>query len=213
MCVESVSSAESENQVKSGLLLDVVVGKGPAVLELLSGENQPLLIGWDSLLVLDLGLHVLNGVRWLNVEGDGLSGEGLDEDLHSTSESEDEMESGLLLDVVIGEGSAILELLSSEDESLLIWGNTFLVLDLSLDILDGVCGLNIKSDGLTSQSLDEDLHTTSKSEDQVEGGLLLDVVIRESSSIFELLSSENESLLIGWDSFLVLDLGPILNQY
>ena len=101
--------------MKSGLLLDIVVGKGPAVLELLSGENQPLLIGWDSLLVLDLGLHVLNGVRWLNIEGDGLSGEGLDEDLHSTSESEDQMESGLLLDVVIGKGSAVLELLTGED--------------------------------------------------------------------------------------------------
>ena len=50
--------------------------------------------------------------------------------------------------------------------------------------------------------------TTSESEDQMESGLLLDVVIRESSSIFELLSGEDQSLLIGWDAFLVLDLGP-----
>ena len=64
------------------------------------------------------------------------------------------MEGGLLLDVVVREGSAILELLSSENESLLIWRNTFLVLDLGLDVLDGVGRLDIKSDGLTSQSLD-----------------------------------------------------------
>jgi hypothetical protein len=56
----------------------------------------------------------------------------------ATSESQDQMESRLLLDVVVGEGSAIFELLSSEDESLLIRGNTFLVLDLSLDVLNGV---------------------------------------------------------------------------
>jgi hypothetical protein len=48
------------------------------------------------------------------------------------------VKSGFLLDVVIGEGSAVFELLSSEDESLLIGWDTFFVLDLSLDIFDGV---------------------------------------------------------------------------
>jgi hypothetical protein len=48
--------------VKSGLLLDVVVAESPTVLELLSGEDKPLLIGRDALLVLDLGLDILNGV-------------------------------------------------------------------------------------------------------------------------------------------------------
>jgi len=79
------------------------------------------------------------------------------------------MEGGLLLDVVIREGSAVLELLSSEDESLLIWRDTFLVLDLGFDVLNGVSWLNVEGDGLTGKGLDEDLHTTSKSEDQVEG--------------------------------------------
>ena len=74
------------------------------------------------------------------------------------------MESGLLLDIVIRESSAVFKLLSSEDETLLIWGDTFLILDLSFDILNGVCRLDLKSDGLTSESLDEDLHTSSKSE-------------------------------------------------
>ena len=68
------------------------------------------------------------------------------------------MECGLLLDVVVREGSAVFELLSSEDESLLIWGDSLLVLDLGLDVLDGVGGLHIKSDGLSGQSLDKYLH-------------------------------------------------------
>ena len=34
----------------------------------------------------------------------------------------------------------------------------FLVLDLSLDIIDGVRGLDLEGDGLSSESLNEDLH-------------------------------------------------------
>merc|ERR1719450_1012210 len=202
----SVSTSESENQVKGRLLLDVVIRKSSAVLELLTSEDESLLVWWDTLLVLDLGLDVLDSIGWLNIESDGLSSQGLDEDLHTTSESQHKMESGLLLDVVVGEGSAVLELLTSEDESLLVWWNTFLVLDLGFDIFNGVSWLNIEGDGLASESLNEDLHTTSESEDKMESGLLLDVVVAESTSVLELLSGEDESLLIGWDSFLVLDL-------
>jgi hypothetical protein len=55
---------------------------------------------------------------------------------------------GLLLDVVIAQGTAILELLSGEDQSLLIWGDALLVLDLGLDIVDGIAALDLESDGL-----------------------------------------------------------------
>merc|ERR1711978_556554 len=109
--------------MESGLLLDVVIGESPSILELLSSEDQPLLVWGDSLLVLDLGLDVLNAVRGLDLEGDGLAGESLDEDLHTSPESEDKMESGLLLDVVVGESPSILELLPCEDQTLLVWGN------------------------------------------------------------------------------------------
>ena len=149
--------------------MDIVIREGSAVLELLSSEDESLLVWRDTFLILDLGLDVLNGVCWLDIEGDGLTSEGLDEDLHTTSKSEDEMKSGLLLDVVVGKGSSILKLLTSEDKSLLIWRDTFLVLNLGLDVLDGVCWLDIKGDGLTGKGLDEDLHTTSKSEDEMEG--------------------------------------------
>jgi len=201
------TSSESENQVKSGLLLDIVVRKSSSIFKLLSSEDKSLLVWWDSFFILDLGLDVFDGVCWLNIKSDGFSSEGLDEDLHTSSESEDQVESGLLLDIVIWKSSSILKLFSGEDKSLLIWWDSFLILDFSFDILNGVSWLNIKGDGLTSEGLDEDLHSSSESEYQVESGLFLDVVIGEGSAVFELLSSKDESLLIWWDSFLVLDLG------
>ena len=124
--------------MKRRLLLDVVVSKGAAVFELLARKDEALLVRWDAFLVLDLLFHGLDAVAAVNVEGDGLASESLDEDLHTTTESENQVEGGLLLDVVIGEGSAVFELLSSEDESLLIGWDAFLVLDLGLDILNGV---------------------------------------------------------------------------
>jgi hypothetical protein len=193
--------------VESGLLLDVVVRKSSAVFELLACEDKSLLIWWDSFLVLDLSLDVLDRVRGLDVEGDGLTGEGLDEDLHTTTESKDQVESGLLLDVVVRKGSAVFELFTGKDESLLIWWDSFLVLDLGLDVLDRVRGLDVEGDGLAGEGLDEDLHTTTESKDQVESGLFLDVVVGEGSAVFELFTGKDKSLLIWGDTFLVLDLG------
>merc|ERR1712244_215495 len=104
-------------------LLDVVVRESSSVLKLLASEDQPLLIWGDSLLVLDLGLDVLNAIGGLDLEGDGLPSEGLDEDLHTSSESEHKMEGRLLLDVVVRKSSSVLKLLASKDQPLLIWGN------------------------------------------------------------------------------------------
>merc|ERR1719478_691604 len=144
--------------MQGGLLLDVVVSEGSSVLELLSGEDESLLVRWDALLVLDLGFNILNSVRFLvHIKGDGLASQGLDEDLHASSESQDQMQGGLLLDVVVSEGSSVLELLSGEDESLLVGWDALLVLDLSLDVLDGVRLFYLKGDGLAGQGLDEDL--------------------------------------------------------
>jgi len=64
----------------------------------------------DALLVLDLLLDVLNRVRRLNVEGDRLASEDFDKDLHVTSaQTENEVEGGPLLDVVVGKCAAVLE--------------------------------------------------------------------------------------------------------
>lgn len=69
----------------------------PAVLELLAGEDEALLVRGDALLVLDLGLYVVDGVAALNLKRDRLARESLDEDLHTTAQTEDEVKSGLFL--------------------------------------------------------------------------------------------------------------------
>jgi len=101
--------------MEGALLLDVVVAQGPAILQLLAGEDKTLLIGrntWKTgivkkcisnlfsnrkflvllndknidclptFLVLDLGFYILDRVGGLNLEGYGLTREGLDEYLH-----------------------------------------------------------------------------------------------------------------------------------
>ena len=55
----------------------------------------------------------------------------------------------------------------------------FLVLDLGLDVFKESEGFSIKSDGLASQSLDEDLCSSSKSKDQQKSGFLLNVMLRK----------------------------------
>jgi hypothetical protein len=48
------------------------------------------------------------------------------------------------------------------------------------------------------------LATTTKAKHQVEGRLLLDVVVRKSAAVLKLLTSEDQTLLIRGDSLLVL---------
>jgi len=55
-------------------LLDVVVAQCAPVLQLLAGEDQPLLVWRDALLVLDLALHIVDRVAALHLEGDRLPG-------------------------------------------------------------------------------------------------------------------------------------------
>ena len=79
-----------------------------------------------------------------------LSGQHLERGLDgTTTEAKDEVESGLLLNVVVRESSSVLELLSGEDQTLLIRGDSLLVLNLGLDVVDSVRGLDIESYCLT----------------------------------------------------------------
>jgi hypothetical protein len=47
---------------------------------------------------------------------------------------------------------------AGKDEPTLVWWDPFLVLDLGLDVVDGVKALDFKSDGRASEDLDEDWH-------------------------------------------------------
>ena len=76
---EPVQRLPAQGEVRSTrlTLLDVVVGQGSSVLELLSSEDESLLVGGDALLVLDLGLDIVDRVRGLDLKGDGLAGEAV----------------------------------------------------------------------------------------------------------------------------------------
>jgi len=202
------TTSKTEDQMKGGFFLNVVVRKSSAILKLFSCKDETLLLRRNSFLVLDLGFNVLDRVICFNVQSNSLSGESLDENLHgTTTETKDKVKGGFLLDVVVRERSAVFELLSCEDETLLFWRNSFLVLDLGFDILDRIVCFNVQSDSLSGEGLDEDLHgTTTKTEDKMKGRFFLNVIVRKSSAILKLLSSENESLLFRRDAFFVLDL-------
>ncbi len=49
--------------------------------------------------------------------------------LGTTTKTEDEMESRLFLNVVVGKSAAIFELLAGEDQALLVWRDAFLVFE------------------------------------------------------------------------------------
>ena len=67
------------------------------------------------------------------------------------------MQRRLFLDIVVRQRAPILQLLARKDETLLIWGNSFLVLDLGLDILDRIASFDLESDGLAGEGLDAKL--------------------------------------------------------
>ena len=67
---------------------------------------------------------------------------------HTSAQPEHWVERRLLLDVVVSERATVLELLAGEDQALLVRRNALLVLDLRLDVLDGVVALNFERDRL-----------------------------------------------------------------
>ena len=73
--------------MKGGLLLNVVVRECTSILKLLASENETLLVGGDSLLVLDLGLDGLDGIRALDLQSDCLASESFNENLHAIAAS------------------------------------------------------------------------------------------------------------------------------
>ena len=60
--------------------------------------------------------------------------------------------------LLVAQGATILELLASEDKTLLVRRDALLVLNFRLDIIDSVRGLDFESDSLSGEGLNEDLH-------------------------------------------------------
>merc|ERR1712238_109133 len=112
----------------------------------------------------------------------------------SSTQAQHEVQSRFLLDVVVGQGASILKLLASEDQALLIRGDSFFILDLRLDVVNCVARFHVQSDRFPRQSLDKDLHATTKTKHKVQSRFLLDVVVRQDAAIFELLASKDQAL-------------------
>lgn len=142
-----------------------------------------------------LGLDIIDGVGRFEFNGSGLPNQHLDKDLHASTEAEDKMKSRFLLNVTLQKGATIFrfKLFAGEDEVLLVWWDTFLV----LDIVDSVGGFNFEDNSLVSQGLHEDLHTTTKAEDEVKSGFRLNIIVgervRPSSNC---IPGEDETLLV-----------------
>ncbi len=79
-----IPTSKTQHKVKGGLLLDVVIRESSAIFKLFPSKNQSLLIWWDALLVLDLLFDVVDGIGWFDIQGNGLTRERLNEDLHSS---------------------------------------------------------------------------------------------------------------------------------
>jgi len=174
-----------------------------------TSKDQTLLVRRDAFLVLDLGLHVFDGVRRFHFQRDGLAGQGLDENLHSSAQAQDQMQRAFLLDVVIGQCATIFQLFTyrkmdkefmlidgkakrrkctGKNQALLVRRDALFILDLRLHVLDRVRRFHFQRDGLAGQGLHKNLHATSQAQHQVQGGFFLDIVIRQGASVLQLLS-------------------------
>jgi len=101
-------------------------------------------------------------------------------------------------------------LLYSGDWFLSIWSHisfpsfSSAYLNLSFNIFDGIWSFDFECDGFSRQSFDENLHSTAESKDQMQSWLFLDVVVGQSSAVFQLFTGKDQTLLVWWDSLLVL---------
>jgi len=136
--------------MKCRLLLDVVVRQSPSILKLFTSKDETLLIWRNTFLILDLGFDILNGIRGFDLKGDGLASQCLHENLHTTTEAENQMQSGFFLNVVVRECTTIFKLLASKDQTLLVWRNALFILNFGLDIFNSIGRLNFQGDGFAS---------------------------------------------------------------
>jgi hypothetical protein len=89
---------------------------------------------------------------------ESLSQQGQSGIVHPPTKSQHQVKSGFLLDIVVTQSASVFQLLSGKNKTLLVRRNPLFVLNLGLDIVDGVAGFDIKGDCLARKGLYEDLH-------------------------------------------------------
>lgn len=73
------ATLQRKSQVQGGRFIDVVFCQSATILQLFARKSQTLLVRRNALLDLDISVDVFGGVAGLNLEGDGLSSQGLTE--------------------------------------------------------------------------------------------------------------------------------------
>ena len=71
------------------------------------------------------------------------------------------MKSRLILNIVVCDGAAVLQLLAREDQALKVWRDALLVLDHRLHVLDRVRAIHLQGDDLARERLHEDLYAVT----------------------------------------------------
>lgn len=102
------------------------------------GRTAPLLNWRNPFLLLDPFLDPIDGICRLDVDFDLLSCESLHLDHHPPPEPQDQVKGRLLLDVVVCKSAAVLQLLPSKYQSLLVWRDALLVLIIQRVEVEGV---------------------------------------------------------------------------
>ena len=77
----------------------------------------------------------------------------------AAAQAKHKVQRAVLLDVVVRKSVVTNQLLAGEDEALLVRGDALLVLDLSLDGVDGVGAVGHEGDGFAGEGSNEDLHS------------------------------------------------------
>ena len=113
----------------------------------------------------------------------------------------------LLLNVVISKCAFIFQLFACKPETLLFWWDSLFDLDFDFYNFNCVHSLHPYSDVFSSESLHKNSQTGRQVLWKVKNWLLLNVVISECVVIFQLLACKEETLVVWWNSLLVLDFG------
>ena len=149
----------SERTLGEGAIpLNVVIRERTTVFKGLASEEQILYFGGNKFLTLKFFLHIVDRVCWRNLQHEHLSGHRLHEDPRAFEYRGDKMKDGVLSNVVVRERVAAV--VKYEGEPLLVRGDTLLILDFGLHVINPIRWLNVEWDGLAGRGLDRDLHTT-----------------------------------------------------
>ena len=105
-----------------------------------------------------------------------------------TQPAQHQVQRGLHLDIVARQREVVLDLLARKDEALLLGRDALLVINLGLDMLDGVAALALEDDRLARERLDEYATPTTGPRQclprhHVQRGLRLDIVARQRAAV------------------------------